>query len=190
MARDPYGPIREWAAIRCDILEDARFARLSPEAKHAYLTLLLLAHKVGDDGELAIRGFRDQGKSEALTVRDFQGYIKLNPRTIARVLDELLVAGLLFLGENCVYKINESFAKPRGRFPISKRVRAIVLERDEFSCVHCGSNESLQIDHIHPVVLGGTSDLDNLQTLCRRCNLAKGPRPYAATRFGALFIEA
>lgn len=31
-----------------------------------------------------------------------------------------------------------------------------------------------EIDHIMPVVEGGTNHIDNLQLLCRRCNRSKG----------------
>lgn len=41
-------------------------------------------------------------------------------------------------------------------------------------CFRCGSRESLHLDHIRPVALGGHTDLANIQTLCRDCNLSKG----------------
>lgn len=46
--------------------------------------------------------------------------------------------------------------------------------RDGFSCARCGAAFELELDHIIPVSLGGTSDLDNLQILCRPCNQKKG----------------
>lgn len=59
----------------------------------------------------------------------------------------------------------------------SGRIRALVLERDRFRCRRCGQSSregaSLEIDHIVPVSHGGTDLIDNLQTLCARCNNAK-----------------
>jgi len=44
-------------------------------------------------------------------------------------------------------------------------------------CQLCGTTEEpFHIDHIIPRSKGGTSDMDNLQVLCKRCNLAKGSR--------------
>lgn len=56
-----------------------------------------------------------------------------------------------------------------------------IKARDGFQCCQCGLAEDiaagvrLEIDHIIPIRGGGTNSPDNLQTLCRPCNLAKGP---------------
>jgi 5-methylcytosine-specific restriction endonuclease McrA len=34
----------------------------------------------------------------------------------------------------------------------------------------------LEIDHVRPLALGGSNDVDNLQLLCRRCNRSKRDR--------------
>ncbi len=47
--------------------------------------------------------------------------------------------------------------------------------RDGFGCAVCGEpSRDLGVDHIIPLVAGGTNDLDNLQLLCRSCNSKKG----------------
>ena len=58
---------------------------------------------------------------------------------------------------------------------VSDRVR--VFSRDNFQCQFCGKQRGdvkIEIDHIIPVSLGGNSKLNNLQTLCRDCNIGKG----------------
>lgn len=62
----------------------------------------------------------------------------------------------------------------RGR--VSNRVRFAVYERDGYRCCKCGSVLNLEIGHIIPISKGGTSDLNNLQTLCHDCNVKKGNR--------------
>lgn len=54
--------------------------------------------------------------------------------------------------------------------------RARVLARDGLRCRRCSSTERLHIDHVKPVALGGSNDIDNLQTLCEGCNCSKRDR--------------
>lgn len=44
-------------------------------------------------------------------------------------------------------------------------------------CRFCGSSENLTIDHKHPIILGGTDNKTNLQTLCKPCNQLKSDIP-------------
>lgn len=68
--------------------------------------------------------------------------------------------------------------KPRLRYRarIPRSVRVAVLTRDGGCCLRCGTAEDLTLDHIVPWSLGGSDDISNLQTLCRRCNASKGAR--------------
>lgn len=65
-----------------------------------------------------------------------------------------------------------------GRDP-SLRLRFKVLRRDNFTCRHCGASPAktvcveLHVDHIVPWSKGGETLLENLQTLCKECNLGK-----------------
>ena len=62
----------------------------------------------------------------------------------------------------------------------SEEVRLQVKRRDHFKCLCCGSESKrgLQVDHIHAHYYGGGNLMDNLQTLCGPCNLAKGVRRF------------
>jgi len=63
---------------------------------------------------------------------------------------------------------------------IPLKLRLKVLERDSFACIYCGQTPALtkgiilHIDHVVPFAAGGKTVLENLQTLCRECNLGKG----------------
>ena len=59
---------------------------------------------------------------------------------------------------------------------VSEKIRDAVFDKDGGRCVRCGSNEDLCLDHIVPFSRGGRTDIDNLQTLCRKCNSSKGSR--------------
>ena len=63
---------------------------------------------------------------------------------------------------------------------INLRLRYKVMMRDNFKCCACGASPAknpeieLHIDHIIPWSKGGETTIDNLQTLCSKCNLGKG----------------
>lgn len=62
---------------------------------------------------------------------------------------------------------------------INTRLRFKVLSRDNFKCCACGASPAkdpsvtLHVDHIVPWSKGGETVIENLQTLCSRCNLGK-----------------
>lgn len=64
------------------------------------------------------------------------------------------------------------------RESLSKKLRFDVFKRDGFACVYCGTHPSeaviLEVDHVHPVIEGGTNEIDNLVTACFDCNRGKG----------------
>lgn len=66
---------------------------------------------------------------------------------------------------------------------VSAPTRRMVFARDERTCVACGSRDRISIDHIIPLIHGGTNDLDNLQTLCIPCNSSKQDGPEVRRRW-------
>jgi hypothetical protein len=53
-------------------------------------------------------------------------------------------------------------------------IRKKVFERDNFTCQYCGeTNGTLECDHIIAFSKGGSDDLKNLTTACRKCNRQK-----------------
>lgn len=65
---------------------------------------------------------------------------------------------------------------PRGyrKVTIPEPLRWEVFERDGHACKRCGSRRMLRADHIIPESKGGPTTIENLQTLCQRCNCKKG----------------
>lgn len=62
------------------------------------------------------------------------------------------------------------------RQAIPEKLRNKIFQRDGDKCLHCGSTESLELDHIIPFIRGGKTEESNLQTLCRSCNSKKRAR--------------
>lgn len=81
-------------------------------------------------------------------------------------------------------RIPESFLLKRqrrapDREAIPAKLRMRVLKRDQYRCVKCGADAradktvKVEVDHIIPASKGGQPALENLQTLCFRCNRGK-----------------
>jgi 5-methylcytosine-specific restriction endonuclease McrA len=62
------------------------------------------------------------------------------------------------------------------RKTISEDLRNEVFKRDGYKCQICGSKKDLVLDHIKPFSMGGRTEIDNLQTLCKSCNSQKGSK--------------
>ena len=62
------------------------------------------------------------------------------------------------------------------------KLRMHIKKRDNFTCCQCGNsikrepNLLLEVDHIIPIVKGGLTKEENLQTLCWKCNRKKGSK--------------
>ncbi|MBD2090074.1 HNH endonuclease [Microcoleus sp. FACHB-1515] len=53
-----------------------------------------------------------------------------------------------------------------------------VLARDGWKCLGCGRSPrihgiTLEVDHVVPRSKGGSDDMSNLQSLCKKCNVGK-----------------
>lgn len=74
---------------------------------------------------------------------------------------------------------NEKAEKPqvkpaRKRVRFSERKRFLVFRRDGYTCRMCKrKGGELHVDHVIPFCRGGSDKIDNLQTLCRDCNVGK-----------------
>lgn len=71
------------------------------------------------------------------------------------------------------------FENKKVRKSLTKSIRHEVFKRDNYRCVECGATNKdtvLHIDHIIPFSKGGSDELDNLQTLCKSCNISKSDR--------------
>ena len=83
---------------------------------------------------------------------------------------------VIYLSE--LVKFKKSAAGQRAL--MTSKLRNTILQRDNFTCKKCGASQNnepnllLEVDHIIPISKGGITSVDNLQTLCWRCNRSKG----------------
>jgi hypothetical protein len=68
--------------------------------------------------------------------------------------------------------------------PSTVQTRRDVFARAGSACENCGSTFALEIDHIHPKALGGSSDAENLRVLCRACNQRAAIQVFGIRKMG------
>ncbi len=74
-----------------------------------------------------------------------------------------------------------SARKLRDRY-IPKSIRHSIWVREVGKCQQCAGKRNLQVDHIKPFALGGTSDVENLRLLCFQCNQRAGIKVFGLCR--------
>lgn len=96
--------------------------------------------------------------------------IKLDSQTVDALIEELSER----------IKFRKSAAGQRAL--MTAKLRSAIKQRDEYTCQICSISVSqephllLEVDHIKPISRGGLSIIENLQTLCWKCNRSKSNR--------------
>lgn len=77
-------------------------------------------------------------------------------------------------------KESYEYQKKMERLKMTDSLRYDILRRDNYRCQICGitakEGAKLHVDHIRPIAKGGKTEIENLQTLCERCNLGKSDK--------------
>ena len=72
---------------------------------------------------------------------------------------------------------NERTIRATERITWPKGLKRDLMRRQSNTCPYCGARKimrTMDIDHMTPVVRGGSNDLKNLQVTCKPCNQRKG----------------
>lgn len=156
----------DWFRFYPEFLGDPKIGRLPEQAQLILVKCMCLEVKGYLDPSYVDEV--DEDIAAALHV-DFNDWIKAR--------DLLIQRGLLKIGFRG-YKTNYKGALATGsnRPPLFvwRELREIVFERDDYTCQYCGvTNARLECDHIIPVSRGGSNELSNLTTACKKCNQSK-----------------
>ena len=100
-------------------------------------------------------------------------------RSFTVPMNEETIAELIQMLES---KLTAAAFVKEQRALMTKKLRESIKRRDNYTCCNCGNsiykepNLLLEIDHIIPIVKGGQTVENNLQTLCWKCNRAKSDK--------------
>jgi 5-methylcytosine-specific restriction endonuclease McrA len=101
-------------------------------------------------------------------------------------------------GQETIYRKNMKRRSQKANVRFTKHQRKEILERDNYICQCCGiivhderinTPDKAHIDHILPLNADGSSELDNLQTLCRTCNTSKGAKAISNENLLELILQ-
>ena len=66
-------------------------------------------------------------------------------------------------------------SKPDTRRSLPTDTKTLARKRSRHVCVYCGDDSGpFHYDHLYPVSLGGSDDINNIVLACSSCNLSKG----------------
>jgi len=151
-------------------------------------TLRQLAHSFLSQDESQLLYYENRIRQMPVPVLAKHGVVNRSGQLIKLNVDKLTFKQKAQLKALCDQKIQE-FLEKRGLAtwdyrllemePVPDTVRYDVLRRAGGKCELCGCSSKerpIHVDHILPRSRKGKNDIDNLQALCDRCNLAKGNR--------------
>ena len=143
-------------------------------------------HRNTSDEELIedVKRVADLLKKESLSCKDYSSHGRFSYNTLRNRFGSWKGSIIAFKEyvQNRQGNIKIAKASPvthKTSRTASKKLRAQIFERDQSTCQNCGANEEtkpgvkLVLDHIVPYSKGGETTYENLQVLCRRCNINK-----------------
>lgn len=75
-----------------------------------------------------------------------------------------------------IYFLRHDYKSLRRTFACKRQYLFCQLLKKQTTCVTCGTDKNLSVDHIKPLSKGGTNDINNLQIMCVSCNSKKGSK--------------
>lgn len=170
----------QWFRMYVDMLNSAKVQILEPKTFKAWVNILCIVSN--NDGVLPE------------TLHETAFLLRVTEDELNVIIEELLYNGLLEEDDGIYsphnwndrqYKSDSSYERVRkyrekrkslglaAQNEFSKEKRKEIYKKDGNCCVYCNSKKDLTIDHMTPELRGGTNDISNLQTVCRKCNSDK-----------------
>lgn len=176
-----FGLKGEIAAIKllCAIYRNGYFIRWSEALKFKLLRDLPgVSSELLDQivNRLVRWGFFDEALFDSVKVLTSRG-IQQNWIKRTKFVGEDFIASPLNLIKDVripAYKLSDKVRMYQHDVKRWYRIMKEVFRRDNYTCQYCGAKGGkLEVDHIIPFSRGGSDELSNLTTSCRRCNRQK-----------------
>lgn len=159
--------------IKPEFWEDIKVGRLSRDAR---LLLIYLWYSTSDYG-VARYDFKSCKEGSKMLGYGIKTHYKCINQLIQHQFVEIIDDRLLRITPRKILGISRNNRYSEASNIEWKKIRQIVLSRDNYTCSYCGKKGGdLHVDHIFPVSKGGLDDLSNLTTACRKCNIQKNDK--------------
>lgn len=157
-----------WVKLRSDILDLPEFmcicASVGERASDVLTALYILAGWFRTHGKHGVIRHPSNGTKFDPLILDYESGIQ--GLAAALIREKWLVV------EEDGFVLKRFTSVSATRKCLNAKLRKRILLPGE--CAACGSTENLVIDHKVPISRGGSDADENLQPLCRPCNIAKG----------------
>lgn len=143
--------------------------------KEGFVRITLSIEKDDESGKITKYDIGDTERGwESIKEKAYDSYLKSHEDTIES--KEIVLLNIQKeIEKRTPLILNLLKEKPRSR-NIPAKVRYEVFARDNGKCVLCGSNISIEFDHIIPFSKGGSNNAENIRVLCQDCNRSRGNR--------------
>ncbi|HAV43298.1 TPA: HNH endonuclease [bacterium] len=112
------------------------------------------------------------------------------PRDTWRGIRRLHQEGILIKVRKGVYKYDPELIQNKELYEFPSNVKEAIFKKDGYKCIVCGKGRDdgveIHADHKIPLDKGGTSSIENGQTLCSEHNFLK--KNYSQTEFSKRFL--
>lgn len=168
-----------WFRYYAESLDDPKIGTLNDAEFRTWVEVLCLACAADKDGDLGIGASEINWRLRRNVSQEIEA---LTSKKLVTVTDGRVTVtnwtkrqSKADSSVSRVQKYRERLKGAKGGGDYTQH-RSTVYERDGNKCVYCHSTENLCLDHLVPLIRGGTNALSNLVTACKACNSGKSGR--------------
>ena len=150
--------------------------------------------------ESSLEKMLSNSDTKSVSVHDYAVALKLSGFTMGEAIDRVermaISDGvrLVYVQTGIVLKVyldNDIKIDKRRIFPKIHTPEEWEAKKNQYDnvCFYCGKKTKLTKDHVIPIILGGTDDIDNIVPACQHCNSKKQARRLEYVKQGTLKLK-